>query len=84
MGHFRKALSEEGLEELLARTMEVAVSLELILKKELTRVILDSTVQEEAVAHPTDIKLLETAISKVFEAAKAGSISSYWLLWLTR
>jgi hypothetical protein len=39
------------VEELLARTMEVAVTLKLIAKKELTRVIVDSTVQEKAVAH---------------------------------
>ncbi len=52
--------------------MEVAVMLKLIAKKELTRVIVDSTVQEKAVAHPTDSKLLETARSKVIEAAKAG------------
>jgi IS5 family transposase len=67
-------LGEEGVEELLARTMEVAVTLKLIAKKELTRVIVDSTVQEKAVAYPTDSKLLETARSKVVEAAKAGGI----------
>jgi IS5 family transposase len=54
--------------------MEVAVTLKLIAKKELTRVIVDSTVQETAVAHPTDSKLLETARSKVVEAAKAEGI----------
>jgi transposase, IS5 family len=74
LGRFRKALGEEGVEELLARTMEVAVPLKLIAKKELTRVIVDSTVQEKAVAHPTDSKLLETACSKVVEAAKANGI----------
>ena len=74
LGRFRKALGEEGVEELLARTMEVAVTLKLIAKKELTRVIVDSTVQEKAVAHPTDSKLLETARSKVVEAAKAEGI----------
>jgi len=47
---FRKLLGEEGVEELLARTMEVAVTLKLIAKKELTRVIVDSTVQEKAIA----------------------------------
>jgi transposase, IS5 family len=74
LGRFRKALGEEGVEELLARTMEVAVTLKLIAKKELTRVIVDSTVQEKAVAHPTDSKLLETARSKVVEVAKANGI----------
>lgn len=33
LGRFRKALGEEGVEELLARTMEVAVTLKLIAKK---------------------------------------------------
>jgi IS5 family transposase len=37
-------------------------------------VIVDSTVQEKAVAHPTDSKLLEAARSKVVEAAKANGI----------
>ena len=36
--------------------------------------IVDSTVQEKAVAHPTDSKLLETARSKVVEVAKAHGI----------
>jgi IS5 family transposase len=61
LGRFRKALGEEGVEKLLA-------------KKELTRVIVHSTVQEKAVAQPTDSKLLETARSKVVEAAKAEGI----------
>lgn len=74
LGRFRKALGEEGVEELLARTMEVAVTLKLIARKELARVIVDSTVQEKAVAHPTDSKLLETARVKVVEAAKANGI----------
>lgn len=52
LGRFRKVLGEEGVEELLARTMEVAVPLKLIVRKELARVIADSTVQEKAVATP--------------------------------
>jgi IS5 family transposase len=74
LGRFRKALGEEGVEELLARTMEVAVTLKLIGRKELARVIVDSTVQEKAVAHPTDSKLLETARAKVVQEAKAAGI----------
>jgi IS5 family transposase len=54
--------------------MEVAVTLKLIARKELARGIVDSTVQEKAVAHPTDSKLLETARAKVVEAAQANGI----------
>ena len=71
---FRKLLGEEGVEELLARTIEVAVTLKLIAKKELSRIIVDSTVQEKAIAHPTDSKLLETARVKLVEAAKERGI----------
>jgi IS5 family transposase len=62
------------VDELLARTMEVAVTLKLIASKELTRVIVDSRVQEKAIAHPTDSKLLDTARSKVVQAAQANGI----------
>ena len=71
---FRKLLGEEGVEELLARTIEVAVTLKLIAKAELRTVIVDSTVQEKAISHPTDSKLLETARAKLVEAAKAQGI----------
>ncbi len=44
-GRFRKSLGEEGVEEWLALTMDEAVTLKLIAKKVLTRVIIDSTLQ---------------------------------------
>jgi IS5 family transposase len=59
---------------LLARTIEVAVTLKLIAKTELSQIIVDSTVQEKAIAHPTDSQLLETARSKLVEVAKAEGI----------
>jgi len=71
---FRRALGEEGVEELLAQTINVALTLKLIAKKELATVIVDSTVQEKAISHPTDSKLLETARLKLVEVAKASGI----------
>jgi IS5 family transposase len=38
------------------------------------RVIVDSTVQHKAIAHPTDSRLLETARAKLVEAAKDAGI----------
>ena len=55
---FRRLLGEEGVEELLAQTINLAVSLKLIPAAALATVVVDSTVQEKAVAHPTDSKLL--------------------------
>lgn len=71
---FRQLLGEEGVEELLAQTINVAVELQLIKPQELTRVIVDSTVQHKSIAHPTDSRLLETARVKLVEAAKEVGI----------
>ncbi len=71
---FRRLLGEEGVEELLAQTVNVAVSLKLIPAAALATVVVDSTVQEKAIAHPTDAKLLETARAKLVEAAQDAGI----------
>ena len=71
---FRQLLGEEGVEELLAQTINVAVELKLVKAQELTRVIVDSTVQHKAIGHPTDSRLLETARVKLVEAAKDAGI----------
>lgn len=62
------------MRELLTRTMEVVATLKLIARKELTCVLVVSTVQEQAIAHPTDSMLLETARAKVVEAAQLNGI----------
>lgn len=71
---FRQLLGEEGVEELLAQTINVAVELKLIAPSELSRVIVDSTVQHKAIAHPTDSRLLETARTKLVSVAKDAGI----------
>jgi IS5 family transposase len=58
---FRKMLGDEGMEELLAQTVSAAVDMKLIAPAALASVIVDSTVQHKAIAHPTDSRLLETA-----------------------
>ena len=71
---FRRLLGEEGVEELLAQTVNLAVSAKLIPAAALATVVVDSTVQEKAVAHPTDSKLLETARTKLVAAAKDAGL----------
>jgi transposase, IS5 family len=75
IGRFRSAIGEEGLEQLLKCTIETAVQIKAIKPAELERVIVDSTVQEKAVAHPVDSRLLEIARYKVVKAAKAAGIA---------
>jgi len=71
---FRRLLGEEGCEELLAQTINQAVSMKLIPAAALATVVVDSTVQEKAIAHPNDARLLEVARHKLVQAAKAAGI----------
>ena len=72
---FRRAIGEDGLEQLLKATIECAVEIKAIKPAELERVIVDSTVQEKAIAHPVDSRLLEIARHKVVSAARRAGIA---------
>lgn len=67
---FLRLLGDEGVENLLAQTLNAAVSMKLILHKELSTVVVDSTVHCKAIAHPSDARLLEVARDKLVWAAK--------------
>ena len=60
IGRFRRLLGEDGLEQLLKATIECAVDIKAVKPADLERVIVDSTVQSKAIAHPVDSRLLET------------------------
>jgi transposase, IS5 family len=75
IGRFRRVLGEAGVEQLLKTTLEAAVAMKLVKKTEFERVIVDTTVQEKAIAHPTDSRLLEIARHKVASAAKRAGIA---------
>lgn len=73
IGRFRRVLGEAGVEELLSQTITTAVKLEAVEREALETVVVDTTVQEKAVAYPTDSRLLEVARRKVsLEARRAG------------
>ena len=74
IGKFRKLIGEQGVEELLSQTISVAVNLKVISQKALETVVVDSTVQPKAIAHPTDSRLLEVARQKLVDIAKAAGI----------
>jgi IS5 family transposase len=62
------------VEELLKATIDTAVETKAVRPGEFERVIVDSTVQEKAIAHPVDSRLLEIARAKVAQAAKSAGI----------
>lgn len=74
LGRFRRAIGEAGVEELLKATIDTAVATKAIRPGEFERVIVDTTVQEKVIAHPTDSRLLEIARRKVVTAARAAGI----------
>jgi len=72
---WRQRLGEAGMEELLAQTIAAARSLQAITPRDLERVIVDTTVQEKAVAYPTDSRLLEVGRKKLVILAKRHGIA---------
>lgn len=75
IGRFRTAIGEAGVEELLKATIDTALTTKAVRPAEFERVIVDSTVQEKAIAHPVDSRLLEIARAKVVQAAKFAGLA---------
>ena len=75
IGRFRTAIGEAGVEEILKATIDTAVQTQAVRPTEFDRLIVDTTVQEKAIAHPVDSRLLEIARAKVVQAAKRVGIA---------
>jgi IS5 family transposase len=74
MTRWRKRLGEEGLEKILAETVVTAIKTQTVKPKDLQRVIVDTTVMEKNIAHPTDTKLLNKAREKLVGLATQHGI----------
>ena len=74
IGRFRRVLGEAGVEQLLKTTIETAVRMKAVKPAEFERVIVDTTVQEKAVAHPSDSRLLEVARARIAQLASRAGI----------
>lgn len=72
---WRQRIGEEGCEWLLAHTIDAARSAGVIKRRSLEQVVLDTTVQPKAVAHPTDSRLLNRAREQLVDAAQDAGIS---------
>ena len=75
IGRFRSAIGEAGVEELLKATIDTAVQTKAVRPAEFERIIVDTTVQEKAIAHPVDSRLLDIARAKVVQAARRAGIA---------
>jgi len=75
MTNWRKRVGPERMEKLLKETLETAKRKKLLTANDLKRVNVDTTVQEKAIAYPTDAKLYHKMRERlVEEAARAGAV----------
>jgi transposase-like protein DUF772 len=71
---WRQRLGEEQIAALLQESLSVAHRTGAIETKDLQRVVVDTTVQEKAIAHPTDARLTHRAIEKLVDLAKREGV----------
>jgi transposase, IS5 family len=69
---WRRRIGEEGCEGLLEHSIMAAMSAGVVKRQRLDTVIVDTTVQPKAIAHPTDSRLLNRAREQLVAAAQAG------------
>lgn len=74
MTRWRTRIGSEKMKLLLSETLETAKRQKQIGRNEFSRVNVDTTVQEKAVAHPTDARLYQKARIKLVKAAKERGI----------
>lgn len=74
MTNWRKRIGAEALEKLLAETLATALREGAVAKRHLERITVDTTVQEKAVAYPTDARLLLKALETLVRLAGENGI----------
>lgn len=75
MTRWRDRVGPELFNDLLHLTLRLAVGLGQADAREFREVVVDTTVQEKAIAHPTDARLYHTARCKLVDLAKAKGIA---------
>src|SRR6201988_1960161 len=71
---WRQRLGEEQIAALLQESLSVAHRTGAIETKDLERVVVDTTVQEKAIAHPSDARLMHRAIERLVDLAKRHGV----------
>jgi IS5 family transposase len=71
---WRQRIGEEGCEWLLEHSIKAAIEAGLMKRQSLGTVVVDTTVQPKAIAHPTDSRLLNRAREQLVQAAQDAGI----------
>src|SRR4051794_12787399 len=72
--HWRQRLGAEQLAALLQESLSVAHKTGALATKDLERVVVDTTVQPKAIAHPTDARLCHRALEKLIDLARRNNV----------
>jgi len=71
---WRQRLGEEHLVALIQESLSVAHKTGALKTQDLERVVVDTTVQPKAIAHPTDARLMHRALEKLVRLAKEAGV----------
>ena len=74
LGKWRLRIGAEKLKLVLEETIRIAKEKKFVTEQDLSRVVVDTTVQEKNITFPTDTKLLSRAIIKLGKQAKRHGI----------
>jgi IS5 family transposase len=72
--HWRQRLGEEQLVALIQESLSVAHKTGALATRDLERVVVDTTVQPKAIAHPTDARLCHRALEKLVDLAARNGV----------
>jgi len=72
--HWRQRLGEEHLVVLLQESLSVAHKTGALVTRDLEPVVVDTTVQPKAIAHPTDARLCHRALEKLVDLAQRNDV----------
>jgi hypothetical protein len=74
LSRYRTRLGHAGCEELLRRTIAAGMAEGVIQKRDLTEVLVDTTVMEKAITYPTDSKLYLRSLLRLNRVARQSGI----------
>ena len=72
--HWRQWLGEKQLVALIQESLSVAHKTGALATRDLERVVVDTTVQPKAIAHPTDARLCHRALEKLVDLAARNGV----------
>ena len=75
MTRWRQRVGPEEMDRVLKATVEMAVESKTVKPSSLERVTVDTTVQEKAIAHPTDSRLYLKALQALVRQAKKAGVA---------